>query len=305
MFCKNCGNAIPDGAAFCVFCGTKQALTTSQNQNVVSTETKEKPLSWSAEFRQSWRNLVATPWFIAMAVCVTLFYVIMACISWALRGRADDLGAVSEILKLIDQDSATGTVQFFGGLLNLTPYALIACCILTVVGLWMTYADSKSSDVIPIKTTGLKMIIVGKWCGIIGSALFVASLYFFIQSVLAIYEGDELLGGMGLSDYFREKVEDQLWSAAIPWIIVMVYNIIALGVVRKLRDTAETEYPQISGGLTVIAVIFFVIAALLLLVNMIGMCLLPSAIGVFIIMCRKETDTLISSYYQRKRDSDF
>ena len=43
MFCRNCGNQIPDGAKFCTVCGAQQQANTSYDQQQTQTQTPNVP----------------------------------------------------------------------------------------------------------------------------------------------------------------------------------------------------------------------------------------------------------------------
>ena len=79
MFCNNCGKNIPDGSAFCPFCGAEQpkineeekqkALASLKNRNKIENKHKKNIFSWGGKHK---KGIIIASVVLCVIICASL-----------------------------------------------------------------------------------------------------------------------------------------------------------------------------------------------------------------------------------------
>ncbi len=148
MNCKVCGKENPDNVDLCVSCGS-----TLPRSGAEPTFPDAREVEVQSYFRAAWREFVRSPLVLLLILC---FSAGMLC------------GWFEEYAKLLEIEMALGSLSIWS--ISLLPYRKVILAVfhiigmlpstLMAVGLWMVFADARNKPDRPIRTGGLKLILV-------------------------------------------------------------------------------------------------------------------------------------------------
>lgn len=258
MFCSNCGSQVVGNGKFCTVCGkaivNNSAPVPAVPQSYVPTphrvaqENKER--KWEDMFREGWRTFFGSPTVLITAI----FYTAVQLVSLiSMNSTMNSMDSMFESLgvnssQVSEITSSMGIVSF----LALVPG------ILTVIGMWLVYADSKSHYSAPINTTGLSLI---KGIQIFSVAALVVAMIIMLTTLGSVEDK--------LSSH---QVSSAVSTAKTIIIVVMLacfafYGFIIYAI-NGMKQTADYCTPVRAGtamGLGVVSIIFGALSLLGLL----------------------------------------
>ena len=252
MYCSNCGAQIVGSGRFCSGCGKTVYGTVPPVDAYSVPEPREK--SWSEEFREGWRKFVTSPLVLSMIICFSVVQLL----------NIFEMDSVADKLSILTVSGLYGMEEVLAeafSAIEALGYFMLVPGILTVIGMWMIYADGTNNPRQPIKTAGLTIIQTIYVLNIVGMTLL---LLFILGSISS---AEQKVGS-----YLNDTVEAILVTTKMTLFFAVGIFDILMGVVvcmlSKMRATASDCEPQGAGwamGIGVLSIISGVLSAISLL----------------------------------------
>lgn len=174
MYCPHCGNAVPDQSSFCGKCGYKltddpapvgrTAAQFDPAPTPVPAPTPKEPQSWSEYFLQRWKDFLSSGLVLSLLCCATLL---------PLLGTGTN--PMSYIYEMMDSLGVpyyyyADALDEISGMMNSVQLISMVPGVLTVVGLWLMFADARKGGP-RLSTAGMTIIQVLQIIGLVGACL--------------------------------------------------------------------------------------------------------------------------------------
>lgn len=308
MYCPKCRYQISQDDVYCANCGADVGGLVSQVsvQSEVSNKGNEpntgKP--WAYRFRQGWREFTRSPWFILLAVSVSLMHLLILFAFQYTDTGLEGWEGISFLNEFIQSDALSEEINAFTFWIKAGRFVLIASGVMAIFGIWITYADSRQEDNRSINTSGFITMKIAEWVGIVGAVIHLIVFYAMVSKVKSLYSGDGLFGVLGLDEYLGEKYDGLLNKYLLlmcwPYLFVLVYSGAMLFVLSKVHDMAASCVPEPRGGFIIAAVTFFV-SAVALVESLNVAALIPAVAGAAMVKCHQYAQKLGTAYCEQER----
>ena len=298
MYCKKCGQQISEDSVYCAKCGEQVNILRSPVSGSIPSK---KP--WPYRFNSEWRNATRSPLFIVAAICLTIFHAVILgyifTVTDLMLNEWKELDVVQYINQFAHYDDLSSKLNGFEFWAGVAKFLLIVSGFVSIVGIWLVYADSRSDPLTSIDDGNFVWLKFAQIVRCVGSVAAILIYNSLASNICSLYSGDnsfELL--QFISENRIATIKDEQALLCAPYWVVLAYSIVMYVVVHKIHDMTVSRVPQ-PGAVVFGAVAFFAAAAVFLFVaNIWG--LLCGVFGVFFLVCYQRAEKLSEEHGKEK-----